>query len=947
MNAQACCHDSGKATDPVCGMTVDPATSKHQSMHDGHVFHFCSGGCKAKFEAEPVRYLATPAAHDHGAAAHRVKDPVCGMSVDPHTAKLRAEHDGHPYYFCSARCREKFVADPAAYLGEHQPAPAAPAGTIYTCPMHPEVQQVGPGDCPKCGMALEPMMPSLDEDDGGELRAMTRRFGWLVALTLPVFALAMGPHLFGWHLPAPWAGVAGWVEAVLASVVVLWGGAPFFGRGWRSLGLSLPPLPDRAGGGLAEAQGGTRERMSIRDRAMTQRHGQAVPAHRVAKQRGSAVAEGRVRRPWSPNMYTLIALGTGVAWLYSAVAFLLPGIFPDGFRDIHGRVAVYFESAAVIVTLVTLGDFLELRARRRTGAALKALLGLAPKTARRIAADGSESDVPLDDVRAGDVLRVRPGEKVPVDGVVIEGESHVDESMLTGEPMPVVKAKDDPVTGGTVNQDGALTMRAQKVGGETLLAQIVALVAQAQRSRAPLQRVADRVAAWFVPAVVGIALLAFAAWAMVGPQPRLTHALIAAVSVLIIACPCALGLATPISIMVASGRGAQHGVLFKDAGAIESLRDIDTLVVDKTGTLTEGKPALNALVILGEQSREQLLALAAALERPSEHPLARAIVTAADAEGAATLAATAFRSLTGRGVSAKVDLAAVSRSDEEFTVPPERSSRERAESKGTAGETLRLRPDGLRSGRTDGGGDADEAGGKAVALGNAKLMAELHIAISDDANARAEQLRGQGATVMFLAVDGGLAALLAVADRIKPGTPAAIQALHAAGLRIVMLTGDNATTAQAVARTLGIDEVHADVSPADKAAVVNRLKAEGRRVAMAGDGINDAPALAASDVGIAMGGGTDVAMESASVTLVKGELGAIVRARKLSQATVRNIHQNLFFAFVYNAVGVPLAAGVLYPWFGITLSPMIAALAMSLSSVSVVSNALRLRRATL
>ena len=843
MNAHACCHggdDTPSAViDPVCGMTVDPATSKHQSMHDGQAFHFCCGGCKARFEAEPARYLAQPAAHhhdhaSHGAAhgAHLAKDPVCGMSVDPHTAKHRADHDGHPYHFCSARCREKFVADPAAYLGERKPAPAAPAGAIYTCPMHPEVQQVGPGSCPKCGMALEPMMPSLDEDDGGELLAMTRRFRWLVALTLPVFALAMGPHLFGWHLPAPWDRVAAWVEAVLASVVVLWGGAPFFARGWRSL------------------------------------------------------------KPWSPNMYTLIALGTGVAWLYSAVAFLLPGIFPAGFRDAHGRVAVYFESAAVIVTLVTLGDFLELRARRRTGAALKALLGLAPKTARRIAADGSEADVPLEQVQAGDVLRVRPGEKVPVDGVVIEGESHVDESMLTGEPMPVVKAKDDALTGGTVNQDGALTMRAQKVGGETMLAQIVALVAAAQRSRAPLQRVADKVAAWFVPAVVVVAVLAFAAWAMVGPEPRLTHALIAAVSVLIIACPCALGLATPISIMVASGRGAQHGVLFRDAGAIESLRDIDTLVVDKTGTLTEGKPALTELVVLGNQPREHLLALAAALERPSEHPLARAIVMAADAEGVPKLGATEFRSLTGRGVSATVD-------------------------------------------------------GSTVALGNAGLMAESHAAIGDDANARAEQLRQHGATVMFLAVDGTLAALLAVADRIKPDTPAAIHALHAAGLRIVMLTGDNATTAQSVARTLGIDEVHADVSPADKAAVVNRLKAEGRRVAMAGDGINDAPALAASDVGIAMGSGTDVAMESAQITLVKGELGAIVRARRLSQATVRNIHQNLFFAFVYNTVGVPLAAGVLYPWFGITLSPMIAALAMSLSSVSVVSNALRLRGAGL
>ena len=843
----------GKTIDPVCGMTVDPATAKHLSTHDGQTFYFCGAGCKAKFDAAPATYPdavgkrategccnAKPAArehahdeqahhdHAHHDHAHAVKDPVCGMTADPQTTPHHAEHDGHAYHFCSARCREKFVADPKAYLEDRPAPPPAPAGTIYTCPMHPEVQQVGPGHCPICGMALEPMMPSLDEDDDSDLRSMTRRFWWLVALTLPVLLVAMGPHLFGWQLPAPWGGVAAWGEAVLGSIVVLWGGAPFFVRGWRSL------------------------------------------------------------KPWRPNMYTLIALGTGVAWLYSAVAFLWPGIFPDGFRDMHGRVAVYFESAAVIVTLVTLGDFLELRARRRTGAALKALLGLAPKTARRIASDGSEADVPLDEVHAGDVLRVRPGEKVPVDGVVIEGQSHVDESMLTGEPMPVVKAKDDAVTGGTVNQDGALTMRAQKVGGETMLAQIVALVAAAQRSRAPLQRVADKVAAWFVPAVVVVALLAFAAWAMVGPEPRLTHALIAAVSVLIIACPCALGLATPISIMVASGRGAQHGVLFKDAGAIESLRDIDTLVVDKTGTLTEGKPALTELVILGNQSRERLLALAAALERPSEHPLARAIVMAADAEGVPKLAATEFRSLTGRGVSATVER-------------------------------------------------------DAAALGNARLMAELHVAIGDDAHTRAEQLRANGATVMFLAVDGNLAALLAVADRIKPDTPAAIQALHAAGLRIVMLTGDNATTAQSVARTLGIDEVHADVSPADKAAVVNALRAEGRRVAMAGDGINDAPALAASDVGIAMGSGTDVAMESAQITLVKGELGAIVRARRLSQATVRNIHQNLFFAFVYNAVGVPLAAGVLYPWFGITLSPMIAALAMSLSSVSVVSNALRLR----
>src|SRR5690348_6458134 len=568
-----------------------------------------------------------------GDGAARTIDPVCGMTVDPRTAKHRAENDGQTHCFCSARCREKFMADPSAYLEARGESPPAPPGTIYTCPMHPEVRQVGPGHCPICGMALEPMMPTLDEDDGGELSSMTRRFWLLVALTVPVFALVMGPHLFGWHLPAPWDGVAAWVEAVLAGIVVLWGGAPFFARGWRSL------------------------------------------------------------KPWLPNMYTLIALGTGVAWLYSTVAFLLPGIFPGGFRDMHGRVAVYFESAAVIVTLVTLGDFLELRARRRTGAALKALLGLAPKIARRIAVDGSESDVPLDDVHAGDVLRVRPGEKVPVDGVVLEGESHVDESMLTGEPMPAAKAKDDLLTGGTVNQDGALTMRVQKVGGETMLAQIVALVAQAQRSKAPLQRVADKVAAWFVPAVVAVAVIAFAAWALLGPEPRLAHALIAAVSVLIIACPCALGLATPISIMVASGRGAQHGVLFKDARAIESLHDIDTLVVDKTGTLTMGKPVLTELVSLGGQPREHLLALAAALERPSEHPLARAIVGAADDEGMPTLEVSDFRSLTGRGVSAKVDLTNVdAESVDHFPDLPERSSRQRAESKGMAEAALRLRP---------------------------------------------------------------------------------------------------------------------------------------------------------------------------------------------------------------------------------------------------------------
>ncbi|WP_423357765.1 heavy metal translocating P-type ATPase [Dyella halodurans] len=754
------------------------------------------------------------------------------MRVDPRTTPHHAEHGGLTYHFCAQRCRDKFMADPAHYLQEGgAPAPVI-AGATYTCPMHAEVQQIGPGHCPKCGMALEPMMPSLDEDDGHELRAMSRRFWTLAALTLPVFVLAMGPHLFGWHWPAPWGGAAAWAEALLASVVVLWGGAPFFVRGWHSL------------------------------------------------------------RPWSPNMYTLIALGTGVAWVYSAVALLAPSLFPAGFRDMHGRVGVYFESAAVIVTLVTLGDFLELRARRRTGEALKGLLGLAPKTARRVDADGGEHDVALDDVHVGDMLRIRPGEKVPVDGVVLDGNSHIDESMLTGEPLPVVKARGEHLTGGTINQDGALLMRAEKVGAETMLAQIVALVAQAQRSKAPLQRVADRVAAWFVPAVVAVAALAFAGWALLGPDPRLAHALIAAVSVLIIACPCALGLATPISIMVASGRAAQNGVLFRDAVAIEALRGIDTLVVDKTGTLTEGRPALTEVVSLGAHAREVLLAMAAALEKPSEHPLARAILAGAQAAGVSVPGVSHFRTLTGAGVEGEVQ-------------------------------------------------------GHAVALGNLSLLANIGVEPDGAARTRADALRADGATVMYLVIDGTLAGLMAVADRIKASTPQAIRDLHAAGLRVVMLTGDNATTAKAVAGSLGIDEVHADVSPLDKAAVVQRLRAAGKRVAMAGDGINDAPALAAADVGIAMGSGTDIAMESAQVTLVKGELTAIVRARSLSQATVRNIRQNLFFAFVYNAVGVPLAAGLLYPLLGVMLSPMVAALAMSLSSVSVVGNALRLRRAPL
>lgn len=707
------------------------------------------------------------------------------------------------------------------------PAGALPAGTIYTCPMHPEVRQEGPGSCPKCGMALEPAMPTLDEDDG-EVRALGRRLAVLVALTIPVFLIAMGPHLFGWMWPEPWASVGRWTEALLGTIVVLWGGASFFARGWRSL------------------------------------------------------------VPWSPNMYTLIALGTGVAWAYSAIAFAIPSIFPLGMRDMHGHVDVYFESAAVIVALVTLGDFLELRARRQTGNALRGLLGLVPKTARRIDGDGREVDVPLDSLRVGDHLRVRPGEKVPADGSVLDGESHVDESMLTGEAMPVAKRIHDKLTGGTQNQHGALTMRVDHVGADTVLSRIVAMVADAQRSRAPLQRVADKVAAWFVPAVVVVAVLAFVGWWVVGPQPSLAHALVAAVSVLIIACPCALGLATPMSIMVASGRGAQAGVLFRDAAAIENLREIDTLVFDKTGTLTEGRPVLSDVYAFGPD-RAEVLGFAAALERPSEHPLGIAIVAAAEAENLAIPAVSDFQVSVGRGVSGRVD-------------------------------------------------------GHDVAIGNVRMMEDERVD-SSAAHELADKARRKGATVMFLAIDGRLAALLSLADAAKPSTKPALDALHAAGVKLVMLTGDSEATAKAVASSLPIDEVHAGASPEDKANLVLALKSKGAKVAMAGDGVNDAPALAAADIGIGMGNGSDIAIQSASVTLLKGDLAGIARARALSEATVKNIRQNLFFAFIYNAVGVPVAAGVLYPLLGVTLSPMIAALAMSLSSVSVVGNALRLRGA--
>ncbi len=701
-----------------------------------------------------------------------------------------------------------------------------PAGTIYTCPMHPEIRQVGPGNCPKCGMALEPELPSELVDDS-ELRSVRRKFWIALALTLPVVVIAMTPHLFDLAITHATARTLRWLELILSAPVVLWAAADYYKRGW--LGVT----------------------------------------HRA------------------PNMYTLIGLGVCIAFGYSLIATFLPNAFPSELRDAHGMVGVYYEVASAIVTLVLLGEWLELRARGRTSAAIRQLLGLAPKTARRIAGDGSEHDVPLAEVHTGDLLRVRPGEKIPVDGRVVDGHSSVDESMLTGEPMPVEKSKDDPVTGATLNQTGSLILVAERVGAESLLSQIVTLVAQAQRSRAPLQRLADQVAAWFVPAVIVIAVVTFAVWWLIGPEPKLAYALVNAVAVLIIACPCALGLATPISIMVASGRGAQQGVLFKDAQAIENLRNVDTLVLDKTGTITVGRPTLVRVIATNGYSEAQLLAWAAGLDRASEHPLARAIVTGAEQRGIQPIAVTDFESVTGQGVR----------------------------------------------------GNAD---GHALALGNNALMSNVG-AQTDAVADQITDLRREGRTVVFLSVDGQLAGAIAVGDSVKETTASALQALKQDGLRLVMLTGDNAATAQAVAKHLPIDEVIADVQPRDKVDVIARLQSQGRRVAMAGDGINDAPALAKADVGIAMGTGTDIAMESAQVTLVKGDLTGIVRARQLSRATVRNIRQNLLFAFGYNALGIPIAAGVLYPVTGWLLSPMLAALAMSLSSVSVITNALRLR----
>ncbi|MBV8837125.1 MAG: heavy metal translocating P-type ATPase [Alphaproteobacteria bacterium] len=774
----------------------------------------------------------TDQAHHHAApAAGGVLDPVCGMTVDPHTAKHRHQHKGRTYYFCSAGCRTKFAADPAKYLEKDaRAAEPVPEGAIYTCPMHPEIRQVGPGSCPICGMALEPEIATADTGPNPELADMRRRFWVGLALSAPVVALEMGSHLverlLGGHGFIDQT-LSNWIQFGFATPVVLWAGRPFFVRGWLSV----------------------------------------------------------VTR--NLNMFTLIAMGTGVAYAYSLVATFAPGIFPAAFRSHSGAVATYFEAAAVITVLVLLGQVLELRARDQTSGAIRALIDLAPRTARRVGTDGAEEEIALDAVAVGDTLRVRPGEKVPVDGIVTEGRSAFDESMVTGESMPVTKETGAKVIGGTLNTTGSILMRAEKIGRDTMLAQIVQMVAQAQRSRAPIQRLADRVSGWFVPLVIVAALAAFAAWAIFGPEPRLSYAMVAAVTVLIIACPCALGLATPMSIMVGVGRGASAGVLIKNAEALERMEKIDTLVIDKTGTLTEGRPKVVAIAAAEGFDEASVLRFAASVEQASEHPLGRAIVAAANDRGMALAKVMGFDSPTGKGVIGMVER-------------------------------------------------------RRIVLGNARFLAELSIA-TDPLAARAETMRQDGATAIFLALDGKVAGAIAIADPVKPTTAAALQALTADGIRLVMLTGDNRTTAQAVARQLGIDEIEAEVLPDQKSAVIEKLRATGRVVAMAGDGVNDAPALAAAEVGIAMGTGTDVAIESAGITLLRGDLTGIVRARRLSQAVMSNIRQNLFFAFVYNAAGVPIAAGILYPFFGILLSPIIGAAAMALSSVSVVGNALRLR----
>jgi Cu+-exporting ATPase len=766
------------------------------------------------------------------------KDPVCGMMVDPARAAGSWEYGGRKWYFCSTHCLEKFRADPAKYSGETPatsampaPEPAPAAGAVYTCPMHPEVVKSGPGSCPICGMALEPRTPALDDVENPELRDMSRRFWISVILAAPILTGSMGemlaPAAAHWFSSSLWI----WLQLILATPVVLWAGWPFFERAWASV------------------------------------------VHR------------------SPNMFTLIAMGTGTAYLYSLVATLAPSLFPSSFRGHGGTLAVYFEPAAVITTLVLLGQVLELRARSRTSSAIRALLGLAPKAARRIEPNGAEHDVPLEQVKPGDRLRVRPGERVPVDGVVLEGTAAVDESMVTGEPIPVEKRPGHKVTGGTVNGTGSFVMRAERVGSDTLLAQIVRMVSEAQRSRAPIQRLADAVAGYFVPAVVVSAIITFIVWSVWGPPPAMAYALVNAVAVLIIACPCALGLATPMSVMVGTGRGATAGVLIRKAEALEVLEKVDTLVLDKTGTLTEGKPRLVTVITVPGHSESDVIRLAASLELASEHPLAAAVIVGAEERKIAIPKAQDFRTLTGLGVTGTIE-------------------------------------------------------GHAVAVGGPNLMREMKFE-AGDLIGRAESLRNEGQTVIFVAIDGRIAGLMGIADPIKPSTAPAIDYLHRDGVRVVMLTGDNRTTAESVARKLGIDEVHAEVLPDQKVEVVKRLQAEGRIVAMAGDGINDAPALAQANVGMAMGTGTDIAMESADITLMAGDLRGIARARKLSRATMRNIRQNLFFAFVYNTIGVPVAAGVLYPFFGLLLSPMIASAAMTFSSVSVIANALRLRKVEL
>ncbi|KTE26993.1 MULTISPECIES: heavy metal translocating P-type ATPase [unclassified Sphingopyxis] len=764
----------------------------------------------------------------HGHLAEgAVTDPVCGMAVDPETSIHQLTHAGVHHYFCSAGCLGKFRADPARYHGgAENSAPPPPKGAIWTCPMHPEIQRPGPGACPICGMALEPIVPEATDGPSEEYRDMRRRFWIGLVLALPVLALEMGGHMTGLHMLIS-RQASNWVQMLLATPVVLWAGWPFFERGWQSL------------------------------------------------------------RTRNLNMFTLIAMGTGVAWLYSMVAALLPDIFPDAFRAADGSVAVYFEAAAVITVLVLLGQLLELRARETTSGAIRALLDLSPKLARRVAADGSDEEIDLSEVVVGDVLRVRPGEKVPVDGIVMEGRSTVDESMVTGESMPITKDIGAALIGGTINQTGGLVMRSEKVGRDTMLARIVQMVADAQRSRAPIQRLADAVSAWFVPTVILVALVAFVAWSLFGPAPSMGYGLVAAVAVLIIACPCALGLATPMSIMVGVGRGAEAGVLIKNAEALERMEKVDTLVVDKTGTLTAGKPSVVAIEVAEGFAEEEILRIAASLERTSEHPLAQAIVQAAEQRGIKLLEPTAVDQPVGKGIVGMVD-------------------------------------------------------GQTVQAGNASFLAEYDIGPGDLAGP-ADRLRGDGATAIFLAIGGRAAGVIAIADPVKETTPAALRALREAGIKVIMLTGDNRTTAQAIARRLDIADVEADVLPDQKSAVVTRLREEGRIVATAGDGVNDAPALAAADVGIAMGSGTDVAIESAGVTLLHGDLMGIVRARHLSHATMRNIRQNLFFAFAYNVAGIPIAAGALYPVFGLLLSPIIAATAMALSSVSVIGNSLRLR----